>query len=503
MARKRAKRGTRSSDANQEQNVATLPNELLLEVWDHLPPMERVAVSQVCIKWRGISLSAPRLWSRVIFLFTKHWDGCRCTNCSSPRSRKSTTYRPRHSTTNAAFLTQLLLRSADLPLDVTLVLEAHSHGGRDAWFQFLDTYSKRIARIHSESGEGIEFSEWIRPGAASFPALRTVTAGFDDREIEYVDLPVRRYPNTPFPVLNQIHIGAALNYYTGVLGITPMPSVQELTLTPARVESVQRDLSMCPNLSRLNIVISRFSTGGTPYHIKTNFQRLAGAVANIRELCLLDLSAGHEANILNSFNSARHRHLILDYQGRPRVPGSSWYLSLPSPCDALEDAVRLTLRLREGVYEIDVTDALDRRREVLLDLSTIRMAPGLWDCYVSKKTVVAATVDALAWDYFATGLPEDCEIPELTIVVSRAPEELKNVLLARFASLRTLRIVSLRAGLRFDSAVLRNLVESRVGKDERLPVFSICANAHVENARLLSQVASQVEYPGLVELRVQ
>ncbi|EJD36964.1 hypothetical protein AURDEDRAFT_173916 [Auricularia subglabra TFB-10046 SS5] len=485
-----------SSYAAQEKNMPHLPNELLLEVWDHLPPMERIAVSQVCRKWRGISLSTPRLWSRVIFLFTKHSDGCRCLSCSSQGSHQFDIYRPPPRATNLAFLGQILPRSADLPLDVTFVLSHTSSVVQNACLQFLNTHSNRIARIHSDNGLGVEIYKWINT-FESFPALRTVTAGFDDREIEYCDLPVRRCPNTPFPVLNQIHIGAEVDYFGGFLGGIPMPSLQELTITPSRVnEAVQRDLRLCPNLTRLNVVMARFPLKGMLPYVESRFRQLAKIVANIREVCLLDIAAAHEANTLNAFNSRRHRHLILDYQGRPRVAGSFWYLSLPSPCDALGDAVRLTLRLRESVYEIDVRDALGHRREVLLDLSTIRIAPGLWDCYVSKKRVLAATVEALAWDYFASGLPRDCEIPELTIVVSRAPGELENVSLARFASLRTLHIASLRARLHLEGAILRHLVDSRAQKGETLPVLSVCANVLLKDTDSLSQVVANVECSG-------
>ncbi|EJD35055.1 hypothetical protein AURDEDRAFT_175893 [Auricularia subglabra TFB-10046 SS5] len=103
-----------------------LPNELWCLVWEALSAADRISVSLVCSRWRGLLYSFPRLCSPLLFYTTCHSAQCKCLGCTRTPSRYSDgdpAGWPIHSynqaSTNVAGAIGALSRSRKSPLHIT------------------------------------------------------------------------------------------------------------------------------------------------------------------------------------------------------------------------------------------------------------------------------------------------------------------------------------------------------------------------------------------------
>ncbi|EJD36983.1 hypothetical protein AURDEDRAFT_154461 [Auricularia subglabra TFB-10046 SS5] len=461
-----------------------LPNELLLEVWDYLAPLERVSISQTCRAWRNLSLGVPKFWAQVALVLSAERVWIPAPDpLARPRARRPhpqpvrDIYHPAPDADNLYFFGVALLRSGNLPLDVSVICERRpSYRLHVEPFRHLvESHIHRIARLHFSG------FDWVSVLWNTYwPVLRMLTVGFDDRLIVFPDLPRLPPCDSRFPVLRQIHFGSPDisfdndgTFFQSEFFVLGFPSVSELTITPTWMSYIGEALEACPCVSSLTLVLSDFDN--PPYRTRTD-EAVILRLTRVRRLCISGISSARESFVLTTFNDERLADITLDYQGRPRKAGATWYRSLPSPCGVLSDPLHVNLTAREGLYELEVIDSAQRRRDILLDESTIARAPPLWDAYIRGKVVHSAAVDARAWAYFAADVPAECPLSTLSITVGYEHEELDAVSLAPFGSVTRLRVDTLQPGTKFAQRAVQRLVRSRPQTSEPLASLSLARN---------------------------
>ncbi|EJD32905.1 hypothetical protein AURDEDRAFT_178000 [Auricularia subglabra TFB-10046 SS5] len=221
-------------------------------------------------------------------------------------------------------------------------------------------------------------------------------------------------------------------------------------------------LEACPNLLSLDLVLVDFDNFAGPRVLEySEYQDLLDDLARVPRLHISGITRSLESFVLELFDHAGVGDLTLDYRGRRRSRGRTWYLSLPCPCRPLRDPLKVSLSVRGGIYELVAVDSTPLRRTIVLDERSIARAPLLWDGYLRNKALLSATVDALAWTYFNDGVPSDCALSILTITVRQDFEELDHVSLADFQGLQELCVEKLDRSTQCVPEAIVRLVGSR------------------------------------------
>ncbi|EJD36992.1 hypothetical protein AURDEDRAFT_188196 [Auricularia subglabra TFB-10046 SS5] len=488
------------ADPNTACPARRLPAELLLDIWGMVPPLERVCASQVCSAWRRVSLASPWLWTQVIFL-SAPWDPwtSRLWPNAAERSRwqqeavcngfdgfsksKNAHFRnvfnPSPGTNNLALFDELLPRSGQLPLDIT-VFPPDDHKDVKRLLSVLGKHAQRISRLHFRYCFFPDIEVLLRESGGSLPALRTLTAGFDNHIFVHEDKPPRITDSEQFPALRQVHLGAEAATWTLDWNSLGLDGIDYLTIVPHDDHNIIHALSVCPNLSSLTLVMSALSSR---YLIIT--EAVLAALARVQSITVRGMHHKADDFVFALFDTARFSDLTFDCRGR--APWLDWVL--PSPCRVLEQPVRLTVQLTDASYDVEVVDSAQRRRRILLDVGTVSKCPSLWGFWLREQEVSAATVDARAWNYFTGGIPASTSIPELTIAVRADPGELDTISLSKVSGLQQLHIDVLASGLHFPRGAVSNLV-----RDAQLRVLSLAADAAFDDAEELSALAERLEF---------
>ncbi|EJD36984.1 hypothetical protein AURDEDRAFT_154462 [Auricularia subglabra TFB-10046 SS5] len=471
-----------SSKSRAAGSFRHLPEELLLQVWDALPPLERVCASQVCHHWRASALGSPRLWTRLIFL-SAPWDAWTTAVWPNTAVRSKweqlavrNIFNPAPGSTIVAFFCELLSRSAQMPLDIT-VIPPEQPADIGEFAAALRDHAHRVSRLHFRYCQSKTFGHFLQDAGGNFPALRTLTVGFNDSKIAIADKP-RRAPDSPLPALRQLHFGVDTSLWPWGCADLDLSGVEDLTIVPRNEDNIRHSLSSCPNLSSLSLVMAYWFHGHGDDAFRTE-------LTQIRTICVSKMHDPTDNYVFYLFDDARFLDLTFDCRGRmPWAVGG-----LPSSCRALEQPVRLTVRLRNYTYEIEAVDPAERRRCIMLDTHTVGVTPPLWNFWLRAQTAASATIDAAAWSFFTTGLPSSYVIPELTLVVRAHPSELQRVSLAPLSGLEKLRIDVLQPRLRFPRGAVPRLI-----RDTRLRSLSLAADATFEDVELLSTLVDTVIY---------
>ncbi|EJD36985.1 hypothetical protein AURDEDRAFT_173936 [Auricularia subglabra TFB-10046 SS5] len=449
--------------------------------WAMLPPLERVCVSQVCRDWRRVSLASPRLWTQVIFLSTP-WDGRTSELWPNVRERSKwdrktirNVFNPSPRSNNLAFFEELLSRSGQLPLDVT-VLPPERYLEIKQFSAVLGAHAHRITRLHFRYCMFNDLELLLRK-SGPLPALRTLTAGFDDRDVVYDHRPHQVTGTPQLPALRQAHFGADANVWGWDWKHAGLSSIDALTIVPEHGHHIVHALSSCPNLSSLTLVMSSFSE---PWRTTEAFRMLT---TRVQAVCVCDMHKKADVFIFELLCHPRSADITFDCRGH-----AAWSAALPVPFSLIEQPIHLTVGLKDGSYELDVVDSAQRRRRVFLEKRSIGTSPPLWPFWLRTQTVSAAVVDACAWSYFITGVPASPSISDLTVVVRADPSELDAISLAQLSSLERLHIDAPSSGLRFPRGAVSNLVCG-----VKLRILSLTATAAFEDVEELSSLAKSLE----------
>ncbi|EJD44780.1 hypothetical protein AURDEDRAFT_125082 [Auricularia subglabra TFB-10046 SS5] len=217
-------------------SLCELPTELWLCIWELLPPTGRLAVSQVCHRWRSVALGTRRHWADIEFCATSRY-----TSCPGAKFDPSA-YAV---TSNLPLLREVMRRSGTLPLSVTIRAQFGTESIFPALGAALGPHTRRIvALLHR--GRAQQFFA-ILEQLPNLPVLRQLTTIGGMVPQEFMHFAPASIPHS---ALAHLDLSEKI-----LLPPSPatFPSLRTLSITIPRLSYIERIVEGCPSLRDLRV----------------------------------------------------------------------------------------------------------------------------------------------------------------------------------------------------------------------------------------------------------